>query len=104
MRDIWEAQGVTDDHIKKATSVSALQDPALTWYIKYSNENQIVRVENIQAILKREFCRPKSKVQSIVGSKEIMMRPGKMPWELDQRLKCTICKANMNLTDGKHRE
>jgi len=26
------------------------------------------------------------------------------PWELEKRLKCKICKANMNLTDGKHYE
>lgn len=26
------------------------------------------------------------------------------PWELDQRLKCTICEANMKLTDGEHHE
>ena len=25
-----------------------------------------------------------------------------MPWELDQRLKCVIGKANMHLTDGQH--
>lgn len=33
-----------------------------------------------------------------------MMQPCETPWELDQRLKCTICEANMNLTYGKHRE
>ena len=27
-----------------------------------------------------------------------------MPWELDQRLKCNICEANMNLTDSQHHE
>jgi len=32
------------------------------------------------------------------------MLPGDTPWELDQRLKCTIREANMNLTDGQHRE
>ena len=31
---VWEAHGVTDDNIKKATLVSTLQDRALTWYIK----------------------------------------------------------------------
>jgi len=29
---------------------------------------------------------------------------GKTPWELDQRLKCMIREANMNLTDGQHRK
>ena len=32
------------------------------------------------------------------------MKPGKTPWDLDQRLKCTIRKANINLTDGQHCE
>ena len=32
------------------------------------------------------------------------MLPSETPWELDQRLKCTIREANMNLTNGEHRE
>jgi len=32
------------------------------------------------------------------------MLPGETPWELDQRLKCMIHEANMNLTNGQHRE
>lgn len=32
------------------------------------------------------------------------MLPHKAPWDLDQRLKCTICEDNMTLTDGQHRE
>ena len=32
------------------------------------------------------------------------MKPGETPWDLDQRLKCTIREANMNLTDGQHHE
>jgi len=57
------------------------------------------KVADIQVALNREFRRPKSEAQSIVGFKEIMMLPGDMPWELDNRLKCTIREANMNLTD-----
>ena len=55
---------------------------------------------DIQIALNKEFSRPKSEAQSIVGFKEIMMKPNKTPWDLDHRLKCTICKANINLTDG----
>lgn len=62
---------------------SALQDCALAYYIKYSNDNPNARVENIQTTLNREFSRPKSEVQSLMGFKEIAMQPGKMPWELD---------------------
>ena len=32
------------------------------------------------------------------------MMPGETPWELDQRLKCTIREANMTLTNGQHRK
>jgi len=74
VRAVWEAQGVTDDHIKKATPVSALQDCALTWYIKYSNDNLSIGEADIQATINREFSRPKSKAQWIVGFKEIVMR------------------------------
>lgn len=104
VRAVWEAQGVTDDHIKKVTLVSALQDRALTWYIKYSNDNLNAGVADIQATLDREFSRPKSEAQAIVGFKNIVMWPGETPWELDQRLKCQIHEANMNLTNGKHCE
>lgn len=30
------------------------------------------------------------------------MLPGETPWDLDQRLKSTICRANMTLTDSQH--
>lgn len=31
---VWDTQGITDENIKKDTLDSALQDRALTWYIK----------------------------------------------------------------------
>ena len=40
----WEAQGVTDDNIKKATLVNMLQDRALTWHIKHSNDHPNVEI------------------------------------------------------------
>ena len=102
VKDVWEAQGITDDHMKKETLATALQDRALTWYIKYSNDNPNAGLVEIQTMLNKEFTRPKSKVQSIVGFKEITMKPGETPWELDHRLKCKIRETNMNLTDGQH--
>jgi len=30
------------------------------------------------------------------------MVPGETPWDLDQRLKSMICKANMTLMDAQH--
>lgn len=92
-----------DENIKKTTLVSLLQDHALTWYTKHSNNNPNPGVMNIQTALNRDFSRPKSETQSIIGFKEIMMLLGETPWEFDQRLKGMICEANMTLTDGQHR-
>lgn len=100
VRAVWEAQGVMDDNIKKATLVSALQDRALTWYIKHSNDHPNAGIAEIQAALNREFSRPKSETQSIIGFKEIAMLLGETPSDLDQRLKSMIREANMTLTDG----
>jgi len=69
LRAIWEAQGVMDDNINKATLVSTLQDFTLTWYIKHSNDHPNAGIVDIQAILNREFSRPKSEIQSIIGFK-----------------------------------
>jgi len=102
VKAIWEAQGAMDDSINKATLVSTLQDCALTWYIKHSNDNPNAGIVDIQAVLNKEFRRPKSETQSIIGFKEITMLLGETPWELDQRLKGMIHKANMTLMDGKH--
>ena len=57
-----------------------------------------------QIALNKEFSRLKSEAQSIIRFKEITMLPCKTPYELDLRLKCTICEANMTLIDGKPRE
>jgi len=59
VRVVWEAQGVTYDNIKKATLVSALQDRALTWYIKHSNDHPNAGIVEIQNVLNREFSQPK---------------------------------------------
>lgn len=74
------------------------------WYIKYSNDNPNAGLTEIQTALNKEFSRPKSEAQSIVGFKEITMKPRETPWELDKRLKCKIREANMNSTDGQHHE
>jgi len=90
VRAVWEAHGVTDDNIKKVTLVSALQDCALTWYIKHSNDHPNARIAEIWDVIKKEFSWPKLETQSIIGFKEIVMLLGETPWDLDQRLKSTI--------------
>jgi len=44
VKAVWEAQWVIDDNTRKATLVSALQDHALMWYIKHSNDNPNVGI------------------------------------------------------------
>jgi len=79
VRVVWEAQGVVDDNIKKATLVSALQDHALTWYIKHSNDHPNMGIIDIQAMMNGEFSRPKLETQSIIRFMEIMMLLGETP-------------------------
>ena len=67
-----------DDNIKKEMLVRELQDHALTWYIKHSNDHPNVGII-IQAALNREFSRPKSETQSISRFKEIAMLPSETP-------------------------
>lgn len=103
VKAVWEAHGVTDENIKKETLVSTLEDRALTWYIKKSNDNPNAGIAEIQAALNREFSRIKLEMQSIIGFKEIRMLLGETPWELHQRLKGMTSEANMTLMDAKHR-
>ena len=101
---MWTAQNITHDHMKKGQLVTTLQGRLLTWYIKYYIDNLVASLADTQTTLNKEFGRPKSETQSVVGFKEIAMRIGETTWELDQRLKCGIHQANMNLTDSQHRD
>lgn len=104
MNVVWKTQQITDDNINKAQLVTALQDRTLTWYIKYYSNHPVETLVETMASLDKEFSKPKSDLQSIVGFKEITMRVDGMPWELDQSLKCVIREANMQLTDVQHCE
>jgi len=75
---------------------------SITWYIKYCINNPLASLVDTHTTLKREFNKPNSETQLVIGFKEIIMRPNKMPWELDQILKCEIHEANMNLMDSQH--
>jgi len=56
---VWEAQGVTDENIKKDSLARALQDHALTWYMKYLSDHPNVGIVVIQDALNKEFSWPK---------------------------------------------
>jgi len=59
IRSVWDAQGITDENIKKATLVSALQDCTLAWYIKYLIDHLNEGITTIQDAINKEFGRPK---------------------------------------------
>ena len=68
-RAIWEVQGVTNDHIKNETLVGALQYHVLTWYIKYCFDNRLATLEETKVTLNKEFSKPKSDSESVIGFK-----------------------------------
>jgi len=70
--------------------------------MKYSSIKSTSGIADIHTELKKEFRRPKTEAESVVGFKEITLMPGETPWDLDQRLKSTIFEANMTLTDAQH--
>lgn len=90
---------VTDENIKKASLVSALQARVLMWYIKYSSDYSNAGIKMIQDALNTTFNWPKLETQSIIWFKEIVMLPGETSWDLDKR-KNTIDEANMTLIDA----
>lgn len=75
---MWEAQGIMDDQMKKEILASDSQECALNWYMKYCTDNPMSVLVDIHTAMNKEFSRPKFEVQSIVGFKEIMMKPGEM--------------------------
>lgn len=99
---VWDSQGITDENIKNATLVNALQDRALMWYIKYSTNHPNEGIAEIQDALNKYFGRPKLETRSVIGFKEIVILLGKTSWDLDQSLKRTIREANMTLTNAQH--
>ncbi len=62
-------------------------------------DHTLAMLEDTKDSLKKDFSKPKSHSQSIVGFKKITMSTGEMPWQLDQRLKCVIreliCSSKM---------
>lgn len=101
---MWMEKQITNDNIKKAQLVTTLHDCALMWYIKYCSDHPMVTLEETKDALNKGFSKPQSDSQSVVGFKEITMRVGETPWELDQRLKCVIWEAKRQLIDGQHCE
>ena len=66
---VWTTQNITNDNIKKVQLVTTLQDHTLTWYIKYCYENPLASLADTKADLNKEFIKPKSDSQSVLGFK-----------------------------------
>lgn len=79
VKAVWMAQNITYDHIKKVQLVTTLQYHVLSWYIKYYTNNTLASLADTHIDLNKEFGRPKSKTQSVVGFKEIIMRVDETP-------------------------
>lgn len=81
--------------------VTTLNDHVRTWYIKYCSDNPLTTLAETNTFNK-EFSKPKSDSQSIIGFKDIMMRVEEKSWEFYQRLKYQIREANMQITNSHH--
>ena len=69
---VWNIKQVQNDDIKKAQLTTTFRDRALTWFMKFStNTQQPKTIQEIKDELKKEFKKPKSKLQCITELKEI---------------------------------
>lgn len=84
--------------------VTALEDQALTWYIKYCSDNPNATLAKTQRALNKEFRKPKSEAQSLTEFKKIQQKIDETPWDFDQRLKFLIKQTNMVITDSQHHD
>ena len=55
---VWTTQEITEDNIKKAQLVTALQDHALTWYIKYCSDHLVATLAETKVALKKILVSP----------------------------------------------
>lgn len=76
--------------MKKAQLVTALQDKALSWYIKFYTYKPTENILETEQVLNSEFKKPKSQAQSVAEFKEIQQRVNGFAWDFDQILKCLI--------------
>lgn len=66
---VWTTQKITDGNIKKAQLLTAQQDHALMWYIKYSSNNPLLSLSDTKDDLNKDFSKHKSDSQSVIGFK-----------------------------------
>lgn len=68
-----------DYNIKKQNLVTALQDQALTWYIKYYTNNPTATLAETQQGLNKEFRKPTLEAQWVTEFKEIWQKVDETP-------------------------
>jgi len=82
--DVWKAQQVNDDDMKKAQLVTVLQDEDLTWYIRYSTTHLVASLANTKDVLNAEFRKLNLQAQCVTKIKEIKQRVNESTWNIDQ--------------------
>jgi len=61
-------------------------------------------LKDTKYVLNNEFKKPKSQAQSVTKVKEIKKRVNESAWYFDQRLKCLLQQANLQISDEKHKD
>lgn len=80
-KDVWKAQKINDEDMKKYNLVTTLQDKASSWYIKYSITNPATSLADTKKAMNTKFKKPKSQSQCITEIKEIKKVVNGTYWE-----------------------
>ena len=68
-----ECEKITDSDVRSAQLITSFRDRALTWFMKFSS-TQSHALDDIKAVIIKEFKNPKSESQCITELKEIQQR------------------------------
>lgn len=80
---VLTTQQIIDYNIKKEQLVTTLQDCMLTWYIKCCYDNPLAYLTETKKTFNKDFSKPKSNSQLVVGFKEILVKVDETTWEFD---------------------
>ena len=95
---IYTTQQTIDDDVNKIQLANTLRDRALEWFMRFMWAPQggtMKTLDEIQTRLFEEYKKPKSKVQYIIGLKEIKKFPNEMIWDFDQRFKTLMARVTL---------
>lgn len=100
---IWTMKQVHDENMNKAQLFRTFWDKVITWYLKYSS-NQNIPFADIKTTLVKEFKKMKSELQCITQIKEILKKmPTESIWEFDQRFKILLDQVRFEIALQQHK-